>query len=108
VPRLVRTLRPPRLSPVHPRVETAPGPQAQVDWSDEETSVGPYSGPLYAFHMVLGDSRDASVEYTDRQDLGTFWACHQHALTGFGGVRDERLDDRTKTVVKHSGGLRRA
>ena len=64
-------------------------------------------GPLYAFHMVLDDSRDASVEYTDRQDLGTFWACDQHAFTCFGGVPDELLHDRTTTVVKHSGGLRR-
>ena len=58
--------------------------------------------------MVLDDSRvDASVEYTDRQDLGTFWACDQHAFTCFGGVPDELLYDRTTTVVKHSGGLRR-
>ena len=107
VQRLVRTLRPPRLSQAHPRFETAPGQQAQVDWSYEETSFGHYSGPLYAFHMVLGYSRDAYVEYTDRQDLGTFWACHQHAFTFFGGVPDELLYDRTKTVVKHSVGLRR-
>lgn len=48
------------------------------------------------------------MEYTDRQDLGTFWACHQHAFAFFGGVPDELLYDRTKTVVKHSVGLRRA
>jgi transposase len=107
VQRLVRTLRPPRLSQAHPRFETAPGQQAQVDWSDEETSFGHYSGPLYAFHMALGYSRDAYVEYTDRQDLGTFWACHQHACTFFGGVPDELLYDRTKTVVQHSVGRRR-
>jgi hypothetical protein len=52
--------------------------------------------------MTLSYSRDAYVEYTDRQDLTTFWACHQHAFAFFGGVPDELLYDRTKTVVKHA------
>ena len=42
------------------RFETAPGHQAQVDWSHEEpirTSSG-LELPLYGFHMVLGHSRD--------------------------------------------------
>jgi len=47
------------------------------------------------------------VEDTDRQDLGPFWACHQHAFTCCGGVPDELLSARTKPVVQHSGGLRR-
>jgi hypothetical protein len=55
--------------------------------------------------MVLGSSRDASVEYADWQDLGTFWACHHHAFTVFGGVPDELRYERTKTVIKHSVGL---
>jgi hypothetical protein len=56
--------------------------------------------------MTLGYSRDAYVEYTDRQDLTTFWACHQHAFAFFGGVPDELRYDRTKTVVKHLVGQR--
>jgi transposase len=106
VPRVVRTLRPPRPVEAHPRFETAPGHQAQADWSYEEVTWGQPAGPLYAFHMTLGSSRDASVEYTDRQDLLTFWACHQHAFTFFGGVPDALLDDRTKTVVKRAVGHR--
>lgn len=106
VQRLVRTLRPPRPVEAHLRFETAPGHQAQVDWSYEEVTWGQHAGPLYAFHMVLGYSRDAYVEYTDRQDLTTFWTCHQHAFAFFGGVPDEVLYDRTKTVVKHSVGHR--
>jgi hypothetical protein len=78
-----------------------------VDWSDEDVSCGQPPGPLYAFHRTLGYSRDAYVEYTDRQDLTTCWACHQHAFAFFGGVPDERLYDRTKTVIKHSVGQRR-
>jgi transposase len=106
VQRLVRMLRPPRPVAAHVRFETAAGHQAQVDWSYEDVSCGRHAGPLYAFHMTLGYSRDAYVEYTDRQDLTTFWACHQHAFAFFGGVPDELLYDRTKTVVKHSVGQR--
>jgi transposase len=106
VQRLVRRLRPPRPVEAHPRFETAPGQQAQVDWSYEDASLGGHPGPVYGFHMTLCYSRDAYVEYTDRQDLGTFWACHQHAFAFFGGVPDELVYDRPKTVVKHAVGLR--
>jgi transposase len=104
VQRLVRTLRSPRPVEAHLRFETAPGQQAQVDWSDEGGSFGQHPGPLYAFHRTLGYSREAYVESTDRQDLATFWACHQHAFAVFGGVPDKLLYDRTTTVVKHAVG----
>jgi transposase len=106
VQRLVRTLRPPRPAGAYLRFETPPGQQAQVDWSYEDPTLGQHPGPLYAFHMILSYSREAYVEYTDRQDLATFWACHQHAFAFFSGVPDELLYDRTKTVVKRSVGQR--
>jgi transposase len=106
VQRLVRTLRPPRPVEAYCRFETAPGQQAQVDWSYEDPSLSCHCGPVYGFHMTLCYSREAYVEYTDRQDLATFWACHQHALAFFGGVPDELLYDRTKTVVKNAVGKR--
>lgn len=106
VQRLVKQLRPTLPLEAHLRFETAPGQQAQVDWSCEDPLFGQYAGPLYAFHMTLGCSRDASVDYTDRQDLATFWACPQHAFAFFGGVPDELLYDRTKTVVRRSVGQR--
>lgn len=102
VRRYVERSRPRR--PRHPetRFETAPGFQAQVDWSHEEpirTSSG-LELPLYCFHMVLGHSRDTFCALTGSQDLVTFWACHRAAFAHFGGVPRELLYDRTKTVVR--------
>lgn len=88
------------------RFETAPGFQAQVDWSHEEpirTSSG-LELPLYCFHMVLGHSRDSFCALTGSQDLVTFWSCHRQAFRHFGGVPRELLYDRTKTVVRQHVG----
>jgi transposase len=90
------------------RFETAPGYQAQVDWSYEEpilTAEG-LTLPLYCFHMVLGHSRDAFCRFVGSMDLVTFWGCHRGAFSYFGGVPREILYDRTKTVVKRHVGRR--
>jgi len=91
------------------RFETAPGHQAQVDWSHESPILTP-SGlelPLYGFHMTLGHSRDSFVGLVGSMDLVTFWACHRAAFAHFGGVPRELLYDRTKTVVRSHVGRRR-
>jgi len=96
--------KPPQRAEV--RFETAPGFQAQVDWSHEQpirTSSG-LELPLYCFHMVLGHSRDSFCRLTGSQDLVTFWACHRAAFAHFGGVPRELLYDRTKTVVRQHVG----
>ncbi len=111
VRRYVERARPRKPEPVSERFETAPGHQAQVDWSHEapiRTSSG-LELPLYGFHMVLGHSRDAFVALVGSQDLVTFWACHRAGFRHFGGVPHEILYDRTKTVVRsHVGTERRA
>jgi transposase len=102
VRRYVERARPRPERPVEERFETAPGHQAQVDWSHEQpirTSSG-LELPLYGFHMVLGHSRDAFLALAGSQDLVTFWACHRAAFRHFGGVPRELLYDRTKTVVR--------
>ena len=102
VRRYVERARPRPERRVEARFETAPGLQAQVDWSHEppiRTSSG-LELPLFCFHMVLGHSRDSFCRLTGSQDLVTFWACHRAAFRHFGGVPREVLYDRTKTVVR--------
>lgn len=109
VRRYVERARPRKPEPVSERFETAPGHQAQVDWSHEQP-IRTASGlelPLYGFHMVLGHSRDAFLALVGSQDLVTFWACHRAAFTHFGGVPREILYDRTKTVVRSHVGTER-
>lgn len=88
------------------RFETAPGQQAQVDWSHEEPIISPegLASPLYGFHMVLAHSRDTFCCFVGSMDLVSFWACHRAAFTHFGGIPKEILYDRTKTVVKRHVG----
>jgi transposase len=88
------------------RFETAPGHQAQVDWSHEEPILTPegLALPLYCFHMVLSHSRDAFCSMVGSMDLSTFWGCHRAAFSHFGGVPKEILYDRTKTVVRQHVG----
>jgi len=102
VRRYIERSRPQPERPVSERFETAPGHQAQVDWSHERP-IRTHAGlelPLYCFHMVLGHSRDSFCALTGSQDLVTFWACHRAAFRHFGGVPRELLYDRTKTVVR--------
>lgn len=113
VRRYVERARPPgetdERSGIEERFETAPGHQAQVDWSHESPIRTP-SGlelPLYGFHMTLGHSRDSFLGLVGSMDLVTFWACHRAAFAHFGGVPRELLYDRTKTVVRSHVGRRR-
>jgi transposase len=107
VQRYVRDLKAakdPRIS--EERFESAPGHQAQVDWSHEEPILTPegLALPLYCFHMVLSHSRDAFCSMVGSMDLATFWGCHRAAFSHFGGVPKEILYDRTKTVVRQHVG----
>jgi transposase len=92
------------------RFETAPGHQAQVDWSHEQpiTTSSGIELPLYCFHMVLGHSRDSFCRLTGSQDLVTFWACHRAAFAHFGGIPRQLLNDRTKSVVRTHVGRERS
>jgi transposase len=80
------------------RFETPPGRQAQVDWG---TFKKPGRKRVQGFVMTLGWSRSQYLDFTDSQALALFLACHEKAFHDFGGVPEEILYDRVKTVWLH-------
>jgi transposase len=81
------------------RFETPPGKQAQVDWGhlgsiadDGEQRM------LWGFTMTLGYSRILMAAAATDQKLGTLLRMHEAAFEQWGGVPEEILYDRMKTV----------
>ena len=96
----VQSFRPARQPAATVRFETAPGQQAQVDWSScGYLTVAGRRKQVYCFVMTLGWSRTMYVEFTTRSDTGSFIRCHQHAFEYFGGVPREVLHDNLKSAV---------
>jgi transposase len=91
------------------RFETRPGQQGQVDWG---TFKKPGQKRVQGFVMTLGWSRTIYLDFIDTQALAFFLSCHERAFHYYGGVPEEILYDRTKTVWLHgvaadAGRLRR-
>lgn len=77
------------------RYETPPGKQAQVDWG---TFHKPGRRRVQAFVLTLGWSRASFLDFTETQALAALLRCHEHAFHYLGGVPEEILYDRMKTV----------
>jgi len=100
VQRYVKSIRPAQPKPVYVRFETAPGQQAQVDWSSfGRINYLGQSRPLSCFALVLGYSRLLYAEFAVSEDLPTLVQCHLNAFRYVGGVPREILYDQMKTVV---------
>lgn len=81
------------------RFETPPGRQAQVDWGHlGSLEVGDSERKLWAFTFTLGYSRMMMAEAALDQKLGTLLRMHEEAFRQLGGVPEEILYDRMKTV----------
>lgn len=81
------------------RFETPPGKQAQVDWGHLGTlEVDGQERKLWGFTFTLGNSRAMMSEATLDQRLGTLLRMHEEAFRQLGGVPEEILYDRMKTV----------
>ncbi len=81
------------------RFETPPGQQAQVDWGHLGTLE--WEGPerkLWGFTFTLGYSRRMAAGAALDQKLGTLLRMHEEAFREIGGVPEEILYDRMKTV----------
>ncbi len=81
------------------RFETPPGHQAQVDWGHlGKIDIDGKEHKLWAFTFTLGYSRMMVAEAALDQKLGTLLRMHEEAFRQLGGVPEEILYDRMKTV----------
>jgi len=89
------------------RFETAPGLQAQADWSElgKHNIDGEFLS-VHLFVMVLGYSRSMYAEATTSANADTFIDCHVAAFESFGGMPAEVLYDNAKVVVLSRGRAR--
>jgi transposase len=81
------------------RFETPPGKQTQVHWEDMGSiEIDDQEQKLWGFSFTLGYSRSMMAEAAVDQKLGTLLRMHEEAFRQLGGVREEILYDRMKTV----------
>jgi len=81
------------------RFETPPGKQAQVDWGHlGSLSMEGTEQQLWGFTITLGYSRRMTAEAATDQKLGTLLRMHEVAFQEWGGVPEEILYDRMKTI----------
>ena len=81
------------------RFETPPGKQAQVDWGHlGSIEIDGAERRLNGFTFTLGYSRTMMAEAALDQKLGTLLKMHEEAFRQLGGVPEEILYDRMKTV----------
>lgn len=92
----------------HPRFETAPGHQAQVDWK-EDLSLTSKSGQTFEFNVFnykLGNSRYCHFTYKKTKTRQDVIDCLIEAFKVTGGVPKEILFDNMSSVVDINGYMR--
>ena len=98
---LLREIRPIEVPPFEVRFETPPGRQAQVDFAHFRTVFTDEPGVeriIWLFSLVLGHSRMLWGRFVLHQDLQTLLRCHTAAFEALGGVPEQILYDRMRTV----------
>jgi transposase len=87
------------------RVETPPGAQAQVDWSEHRgVRIAGHQEDLYRFHMRLSWSRHGARVWSPRKDQLSWHHVHNEAFRRIGGVVATVRVDNEKTAVSRGAG----
>src|SRR5689334_9416846 len=97
----LRDIRPTAPAPFEVRFETPPGRQAQVDFAHFRTVFTDEPGVeriIWLFSFVLGHSRMLWGRFVLHQDLPTLLRCQAAAFEAIGGVPEQVLYDRMRTV----------
>ena len=85
----------------HPRFETPPGKQAQVDWKEDLKLVSKNNEEFIVnvFNYKLGNSRYCNFEYRKNRTQQDVFECLISSFTATGGVPSEILFDNMSTIV---------
>src|SRR5690349_12218160 len=97
----LRDIRPAAGPEFEVRFETPPGRQAQVDFAHFRTVFTDEPGVeriIWLFSLVLGHSRMLWGRFVLHQDLPTLLRCQAAAFEAIGGVPEQVLYDRMRTV----------
>jgi transposase len=97
----LRDIRPASGPEFEVRFETPPGRQAQVDFAHFRTVFTDEPGAeriIWLFSLVLGHSRMLWGRFVLHQDLPTLLRCQAAAFEALGGVPEQVLYDRMRTV----------
>lgn len=102
-------LKPTSKTKGHPRFETPPGKQVQVDWKEDLKLISKYGEEfiINVFSYKLGNSRYCSFEYRRHKTQRDVFECLINAFKQTGGVPEEILFDNMATVVDIIDGRRR-
>jgi len=101
VKEFLRSVRPSKAVGYEVRFETPPGRQAQVDFAHFRVNFTDQPGSehvVWLFSLVLGHSRMLWGRFVLHQDLPTLLRCHAAAFEALGGVPEQILYDRMRTV----------
>ena len=94
-------LKPSKKIKGHPRFETPPGKQAQVDWKENLKLISKNNEEFIVnvFNYKLGYSRYCNFEYRKTKTQQDVFECLIESFKATGGVPDEILFDNMRTVV---------
>ncbi|HVQ75505.1 MAG TPA: IS21 family transposase [Candidatus Binatia bacterium] len=103
----LRTLGPPRAPKprIVRRFETAPGEEAQSDWSPYRVRIADRPTVVHAFSLILGFCRRLFVRFFRDERLPTLLWAHQMAFADHGGLcRRIAYDNQTAITLGRVGG----